>query len=215
MSDPTPDVKSVFGHALERATAAEREAYLDAACAGVPAVRAEVDALLRALDRAGPFLAPQPAATVTAVDYAATRAPDDNTRSVSSTSLNTCSELPAFAKLNGRSPIAKRVPANGSIPVSVEPMVFQYGALKICEVAATSSGLTRSANAPTILIGAGLRPRMPIASTTRSIMPGRSTNHHCGTVSANRTIRSISAPSTRCTVPPTASTCSACSRAAM
>ena len=39
----------------------------------------------------------------------------------SSTSLKRCSEFVAFARLAGRSPMAKRVPANGSIPVSVEP----------------------------------------------------------------------------------------------
>jgi tetratricopeptide (TPR) repeat protein/tRNA A-37 threonylcarbamoyl transferase component Bud32 len=79
MSDPIPDVKSVFGLALERATSAERQAYLDAACADHPAVRAEVEALLRALDRAGPFLAPRvppPAAMVTADEPAATGDPD-------------------------------------------------------------------------------------------------------------------------------------------
>jgi WD40 repeat protein/tRNA A-37 threonylcarbamoyl transferase component Bud32 len=57
MTDPTPDVKSLFGQALERPTA-ERAAFLDAACADHPAVRAELDALLAALDRAGGFLNP-------------------------------------------------------------------------------------------------------------------------------------------------------------
>jgi tetratricopeptide (TPR) repeat protein/serine/threonine protein kinase len=46
----------VFRNALQRATPAERAAYLDEACAGDPALRAAVDALLRAHDRAPDFL---------------------------------------------------------------------------------------------------------------------------------------------------------------
>jgi hypothetical protein len=67
MNELTPDVKSVFGRALALASAGERAAYLDGACAGHPALRAEVDALLRA-GRAGDFLntpEPPPEAAVT------------------------------------------------------------------------------------------------------------------------------------------------------
>ncbi len=55
MPDPTPDRKSVFGRAIEL-PAAERPAYLDAACAGHPALRAKVEDLLRAHGGAGSFL---------------------------------------------------------------------------------------------------------------------------------------------------------------
>jgi serine/threonine protein kinase/WD40 repeat protein len=68
MNELTPDVKSVFGRALALASAGERAAYLDGACAGHPALRAEVDALLRAHGRAGDFLntpEPSPEAAVT------------------------------------------------------------------------------------------------------------------------------------------------------
>ncbi|MBL8867859.1 MAG: protein kinase, partial [Planctomycetia bacterium] len=77
MPDPTPDRKSVFGRAIEL-PAAERPAYLDAACAGHPALRAEVEDLLRAHGGAGSFLNASPvpgAATVSApgTDSQATR----------------------------------------------------------------------------------------------------------------------------------------------
>src|SRR4051794_1485251 len=48
--------REIFTEALERATPAERAAFLDAACAGDPALRARVDALLRSHDGAGEFL---------------------------------------------------------------------------------------------------------------------------------------------------------------
>jgi tetratricopeptide (TPR) repeat protein len=56
MTAPSDDVKSIFGKALELSSAADRAAYLDQACEGDPALRAEVEGLLRALDAAGPFL---------------------------------------------------------------------------------------------------------------------------------------------------------------
>ncbi|HJZ57093.1 MAG TPA: serine/threonine-protein kinase [Gemmataceae bacterium] len=56
MDSPTPDVKSVFGRAAEIASPAERAAYLKEACAGHPAVRAEVETLLKALGNAGSFM---------------------------------------------------------------------------------------------------------------------------------------------------------------
>jgi tetratricopeptide (TPR) repeat protein/tRNA A-37 threonylcarbamoyl transferase component Bud32 len=73
MGSPTPDVKAVFDRAAEIDAAADREAYLAAACAGAPAVRREVDDLLGALGRAGSFL-DQPAIA----PPGATGAPDPN-----------------------------------------------------------------------------------------------------------------------------------------
>ncbi len=53
----TPDrTESIFAAAAALATAEERAAYLDQACAGDPALRARVDALLRAHDQAGHLL---------------------------------------------------------------------------------------------------------------------------------------------------------------
>jgi tetratricopeptide (TPR) repeat protein len=56
---------TVFSAALERGSAAERQAYLDRACADDPHLRHRVEALLRAHDRAGGFLGrvPDPAET--------------------------------------------------------------------------------------------------------------------------------------------------------
>lgn len=51
--DPSEDI---FLAALERTSAAERRAYLDAACAGDAALRERVEALLNAHDDAGSFL---------------------------------------------------------------------------------------------------------------------------------------------------------------
>src|SRR5262245_51461631 len=56
MTSSTPDVKSVFGRAVEIASPVERAAFLDEACAGHPAVRAEVEMLLKALGDAGSFM---------------------------------------------------------------------------------------------------------------------------------------------------------------
>ena len=52
------DAKAIFLAAVERATPAERDAYLDGACAGSPELRAEVVALLRSHEQAGSFLEP-------------------------------------------------------------------------------------------------------------------------------------------------------------
>src|SRR5205823_2019302 len=65
MSTAAHDVKSIFGRAVELAAAADRAAYLDEACCGDAALRAEVEDLLGALDRAGGFLQ-RPAAGHTA-----------------------------------------------------------------------------------------------------------------------------------------------------
>jgi hypothetical protein len=54
----------MFLAALDRPAGAERDRYLDAACAGDHGLRAEVESLLSAAARAGEFLA-APAAGVT------------------------------------------------------------------------------------------------------------------------------------------------------
>ncbi len=62
-----PRANDLFLKALELPSAAERQAYLDRACAGDVALRAEVEALLEASAQAGSFLespAPAPLATV-------------------------------------------------------------------------------------------------------------------------------------------------------
>jgi serine/threonine protein kinase len=67
MSQPIPDVKSIFGRAAEIAGPIERAVFLDQACAGHPAIRAEVENLLGALEAAGSFMAaPAPLAAQTA-----------------------------------------------------------------------------------------------------------------------------------------------------
>src|SRR5262249_7932926 len=58
LTDPEDPLMPVFAAALALGSAADREAYLDRECAGDPALRARVEALLRAHDRAGGFLGP-------------------------------------------------------------------------------------------------------------------------------------------------------------
>src|SRR5262245_40327965 len=57
MEKPSLAVKTVFDQALEMAAAADRQAYLDQACADAPELRAKVESLLKAYDEAGSFLA--------------------------------------------------------------------------------------------------------------------------------------------------------------
>src|SRR5262245_36461787 len=56
MKDASPEMMSIFGRALERSSAEERTAYLDEACGQDGALRARIDALLRAHEEAGGFL---------------------------------------------------------------------------------------------------------------------------------------------------------------
>jgi serine/threonine protein kinase len=56
MSEPSLPEESLFAQALELRTAARRAAFLDRACADNPALRAEVEALLRAHERSGDLL---------------------------------------------------------------------------------------------------------------------------------------------------------------
>ncbi len=60
MTSPAPDLKSIFCEALERPGGPERDAYLEDACRGNPALKAGVEELLAAHDQAGRFLAQGP-----------------------------------------------------------------------------------------------------------------------------------------------------------
>jgi eukaryotic-like serine/threonine-protein kinase len=53
MSDASPQILTIFGEALECASADDLVAYLDRACGGDVALRARVEALVRAHQRAG------------------------------------------------------------------------------------------------------------------------------------------------------------------
>jgi WD40 repeat protein/serine/threonine protein kinase len=68
MNQSAPDLKAVFGQALELPSVAERARYLAEACGDDPALRAEVESLLRAFDRAGSFLEPPVALTTATLD---------------------------------------------------------------------------------------------------------------------------------------------------
>jgi serine/threonine-protein kinase len=66
MTGAGPDLRSLFCEALDRPTALEQAKYLDLACAGQPALRARVEALLRAQKEGVSFLGePSPGATDT------------------------------------------------------------------------------------------------------------------------------------------------------
>ena len=56
MTSTTPDVRSIFGRALEIESPDDRSAFLNEACAANPGLRAEVDDLLRAVAGAGDFM---------------------------------------------------------------------------------------------------------------------------------------------------------------
>src|SRR6476660_8394663 len=56
MADVSPHLMTLFTAALERPPGPDRAAYLDAACGGDAALRAEVEALLAVSARAGGFL---------------------------------------------------------------------------------------------------------------------------------------------------------------
>src|ERR1700682_5887623 len=57
MTTWNPRANELFLQALEMRPLGERQEYLDGACAGDAALRAEVESLLRASDQAGSFLA--------------------------------------------------------------------------------------------------------------------------------------------------------------
>src|SRR5262245_16285794 len=60
MEPVPPNVRAVFDRLLDLASPDEQDAYLEAACAGAPEVRREVEALLRAHRDAGSFLQAAP-----------------------------------------------------------------------------------------------------------------------------------------------------------
>ncbi len=60
MASPDTNLKSLFCEALERPGGPERDAYLEDACRGNPALKAGVEELLAAHDQAGRFLAQGP-----------------------------------------------------------------------------------------------------------------------------------------------------------
>jgi eukaryotic-like serine/threonine-protein kinase len=69
MADSTPDLKSIFGKALELGSPAERQAYLEQACAGDARLRTEVESLLQAQAPAEGFFEafrPAPAVSIDA-----------------------------------------------------------------------------------------------------------------------------------------------------
>src|SRR4051794_6709925 len=65
MNDAEEHLMTVFSAALDCGSVAERQAYLDRACADNPALRQRVQALLQAHERAGAFLG-RPGSAVTA-----------------------------------------------------------------------------------------------------------------------------------------------------
>jgi serine/threonine protein kinase/Flp pilus assembly protein TadD len=68
-------VKACFDQALEIASPAERQAYLDQLCAEAPEVRDKVDGLLKAYEDAGSFLEVSPRSPVATVDEPLTERP--------------------------------------------------------------------------------------------------------------------------------------------
>jgi len=76
MSPGNLDIKALFTAALEHPPGPGRDAYLDAACGGDPALRRRLDELLAAFDNASDVLGPAgPPADTTAIDPTATAAP--------------------------------------------------------------------------------------------------------------------------------------------
>jgi serine/threonine protein kinase len=56
MATQLPSAKAIFDEALEINSQAERQDFLDRACAGLPELRQKIEALLRAYEEAGSFL---------------------------------------------------------------------------------------------------------------------------------------------------------------
>jgi tetratricopeptide (TPR) repeat protein/serine/threonine protein kinase len=74
MTNWNPRANDVFLKALELRSPAERRQYLDEACAGDAALRAEVESLLEASERAGRFLESSPAGLAGTIDAPETNA---------------------------------------------------------------------------------------------------------------------------------------------
>src|SRR5262249_21663216 len=96
MSDAERHLMTLFGEALELASAAERAAYLDRACGSDQALRQEVEALLEAHAKVGRFLDPKDAAANAAANAASSAtgaeadpAPADNRTALSQAAAET------------------------------------------------------------------------------------------------------------------------------
>jgi serine/threonine protein kinase/tetratricopeptide (TPR) repeat protein len=78
MATQLPSAKAIFDEALEINSPAERQDFLDRACAGLPELRQKIEALLRAYEEAGSFLESpiQAPALVPTVDEPITERPD-------------------------------------------------------------------------------------------------------------------------------------------
>jgi WD40 repeat protein len=81
MNPGAPDIKALFAEALQRAPGPDRDAYLDAACAGDPGLRARLVDLLAAHGQAIAILGPAgaPAAADSTLTFARGRSPFDPT----------------------------------------------------------------------------------------------------------------------------------------
>src|SRR5262245_61161487 len=82
MGDVRQHILTLFNEALASASPTERAAYLDRACAGEPDVRARVEALLRAHDEAGLFLAGDADVPTTANSATLVEGPDERSGTV-------------------------------------------------------------------------------------------------------------------------------------
>lgn len=79
--DSSPDIKSIFGRALELNNPNDRDAYLDGACAHAPDMRSEVDELLAMHEGAKGFM-PRPAVALNEQPTAATSSIPDMTGTI-------------------------------------------------------------------------------------------------------------------------------------
>src|SRR5262249_46738321 len=75
MADPQPELRAIFGEALDRETPEEQADYLDRACAGRPELRARVEALLQAHAEASGFLREASGRPIATVDDLITERP--------------------------------------------------------------------------------------------------------------------------------------------
>ncbi len=109
MASPDPDLKSIFCEALERPGGAERDAYVEDACRGNPALKAGVEGLLAAHVQAGRFLAQCPegpvagesktlAATGTDAQSVATNAAETTANETHELTRTSASETRGFAE---------------------------------------------------------------------------------------------------------------------
>ena len=114
MSDASA-VEALFFAALEKGTAAERAAYLDAACRGDAELRRQVQKLLRAHPKVGDFLS-KPAAE----RLAAAEPPDATQEFDASTGGQSAGPAgrngPAPARTDGGEEAAAPPPLRGSVP---------------------------------------------------------------------------------------------------